>query len=102
MLRSHLEEWLRLMLDWNPALRGRRYTDPCHAGPVVAFDKLEEIFQTKVATLFRVDELTELSYVVNNDTTVQDIQLCFERDTGISCQDQLMILPRGNSPRYSK
>lgn len=90
-----------MMLEWNPALRGRLYVDPCYPGPVTVFDKLEEILEIKVITLFRVDELTEVSYSVNSETTVHDIQQCFERDTGISCQDQLLILPRGISPRYS-
>ena len=101
-MQSLLEQWLRLMLNWDPTLRGCQYVDASDPGPVVAFAKLEQILQMKVVSIFWVDELSELCYPISKDTTVETIQEWIERDTGISHQYQLMILPRGTSPNSDR
>lgn len=91
-----MEDWLRVMLDWEPVRRGRNcIMETSQPGPVVVFEKLENILKTEVVSIFWVEGLSHLSYAINNIMTLAEIQEWIERDTGIKRQHQLLILPRG-------
>ena len=91
-----MEDWLRVMLDWEPVRRGRNFiTETSQPGPIVFFEKLENILKTEVVSIFWVEGLSQLSYAINNSMTLAEIQEWIERDTGIKRQHQLLILPRG-------
>ena len=91
-----VEDWLRCMLDWEPARRGRSYnTENCQPGPILVFEKLENILKAAVVSIFWVDSLVQLSYAINDSMTLTEIQELIERDTGINQQYQLLLLPRG-------
>lgn len=97
-----MEDWLKLMLDFNPALRGRRYSDSDHPGPNVAFQTLEGILKAEIVSIFWVEGLSVLSYTVTNDIPIEMIQEWIQRDTSIRPQHQLLLLPRGNELDFSK
>lgn len=97
-----MEDWLKLMLDWDPALRGRRHSDPKNPGPLVAFQLLEKIFNAEIVSIFWVEGLAVLSYTVSDDISMEMIQEWIERDTGISPRYQLLLLPRGCAPDLGK
>lgn len=99
VMQLMMEDWLRSMLEWNPALRGRDLPpDPSHPGPIVAFEKLDRMFKTEVAFIFWVEGLAHLCYEVGEDVTMDEIRERIERDTGVSRQYQLIVLPRGQCP----
>lgn len=93
-----LEDWLKLMLEWDPARRGRNCLGPSHIGQIVAFDSLDRILKTSVISIFWVDELKTLSYAIDEDTSIETVQELIYRDTGIKRQNQLLISPRGYPP----
>lgn len=94
--RLMMEDWLRVMLDWEPVRRGRNnIPETSQPAPIVVFDKLENILKTEVVSIFWVDGLSHLSYALNNSTILAEIQEWIERDTGIKRQHQLLISPRG-------
>ncbi len=99
-----MEQWLRLMLEWNPQFRGRQYfgEDANHLGPVVAFDQLDQILSTEIVSIFWVDGLTHLSYIVGEEISMDVLHGWIERDTGIRKQHQLLLLPRGNCPEADR
>lgn len=99
-----MEDWLRSMLEWDPKLRGRDYPpDPSGSpGPIVAFEKLDRMFKTETAYIFWVEGLAHLSYQVGDDVSMEEIGEWIERDTGIARQYQLILLPRGNLPDFTK
>ena len=90
------------MLDWNPLLRGRRYTDPSHPSPLMAFEVLDQILQTRIISIFWVDNLTELSYAINDLTTIEMVHEWIERDTGVSQHYQSLIMSRGTIAEFGK
>ncbi|KZS12829.1 Inhibitor of nuclear factor kappa-B kinase subunit beta [Daphnia magna] len=99
-----MEDWLKYMLDWNPAMRGRHQeSDASHPpGPIVAFQILENILKTEVVSIFWVEGLALLSYAVTDDVTMETIHEWIERDTGINQRYQLLVLPRGGGPASGK
>ena len=94
-MQSQMEEWLKLMLEWNPAMRGRHWLPSRPTGPIVAFGLLDKVLNTEVVSIFWVEGLAILSYTVSDDVTTETINEWIERDTGISPHYQLLILPRG-------
>ena len=89
------------MLEWNPLLRGRKVYedgDPNSCSPVIAFEQLDHILETQVLSLFWVDGLRYLSYIVDEEVTLEDLYDWIERDTGLHPKHQLILMPRGNSP----
>ncbi len=97
-----MEDWLKLMLEWDPILRGRRHSDPNHPGPIVAFQMLDKILEAEVVSIFWVEGLTVLSYTVTDDISMEMIHEWIERDTGISPRYKLLVLPRGHAPDSGK
>lgn len=97
-----MEDWLKLVLELNPTLRGRRYSDSNPPGPVVAFESLDDILKTEIVSIFWVEGLTVLSYRVGDGIPIQKIQEWIQRDTQIAPQYQLLLLPRGNELDFSK
>lgn len=97
-----MEDWLKLMLEWDPAKRGRLQASSSPPGPIVAFQMLEKILSAEVVSIFWVDQLSFLSYAVSDDVSMGTIHEWIERDTGISQQHQLLLLARGHAPDLSK
>ena len=92
--KTLLEDWLRLMLDFDPIRRG---------GPqAIAFDKLKSILKTEIVSILWVDKLVHLSYAVGDTLTISILQNWIAQDTGIDIQNQLILLPRGNRPDSEK
>ena len=97
-----MEDWLKLMLEWDPTVRGRRYSDSSHPGPIVAFQMLDKMLKAEVASIFWAEGLTVLSYTVTDEISMEMVHQWIERDTGIIPQCQLLILPRGRTPDLEK
>jgi hypothetical protein len=97
VVQAQMEEWLKLMLEWNPAMRGRHWVPDASRppGPIVAFGLLEKVLTTEVVSIFWVEGLALLSYTVSDDVTMEKIHEWIERETGISPRYQLLVLPRG-------
>lgn len=86
------------MLDWDPARRGRDCVGPSQVGQIVAFECLDRILKSCVLSIFWVDELKTLSYIIDEDTSIDTIQEWVYRDTMVKRQSQLFISPRGYPP----
>lgn len=97
-----MQDWLKLMLDWNPGLRGRRQCDTNNPGPIVAFQTLEKILKAEIVSIFWIEGVSFLSYTVSDDISMEMIQEWIERDTGICPRYQLLLLPRGHAPDLGK
>lgn len=87
-LKYNMENWLRMVLEWNPKQRGGKF----------AFQFLAEILNLHIVHVFVFNSLEIFSYEINEDTKLIDLNLLIESNTSISCDNQHLILPRGLMP----
>ncbi|XP_076460163.1 inhibitor of nuclear factor kappa-B kinase subunit alpha-like [Babylonia areolata] len=93
-MTSYLEQWLRLMLRWDPKQRG---------GGVVnmrpkCFLLLDQILNTKIVHVLHVEGNTLLSYPLKEDDSMAHLQKCLELETKIPVADQDLLLASGVAP----
>ncbi|CAG0890779.1 unnamed protein product [Darwinula stevensoni] len=98
-LEHWMEEWLRLLLEWDPLKRGRHPG----SGDVAVFPLLKDMLTRKVLRVFCLPECRWLYYEVESPLpSVEDIQGYVERDMGIPIPLQLLLLPEGSTPDSRK
>ncbi|XP_027227427.1 inhibitor of nuclear factor kappa-B kinase subunit alpha [Penaeus vannamei] len=96
-LRTRIEEWLRIMLEWDPVLRGQ-VLDEDSAKQFVAFNMINDILNKKMIKVFVVDLCRLLEYEVTESTSLSEVQQWVARDSGVLVDDQRPLLPRGQPP----
>ncbi|XP_013162356.1 PREDICTED: inhibitor of nuclear factor kappa-B kinase subunit beta [Papilio xuthus] len=100
-LKSLMEKWLQVALEWDPKLRGRdapskvTFNIPSEekeaASKVVIFDLLEAILAKKIIHVFSVTTLTSLAYEINDSTTIETLKALISVDTKIPAQELTLI-----------
>ncbi|XP_014359884.2 inhibitor of nuclear factor kappa-B kinase subunit alpha [Papilio machaon] len=100
-LKSLMEKWLQVALEWDPKLRGRdapskvTFNIPSEekeaASKVVIFDLLEAILAKKIIHVFSVTTLTNLAYEINDSTTIETLKALISADTKIPDQELTII-----------
>ncbi|XP_066991202.2 inhibitor of nuclear factor kappa-B kinase subunit alpha [Anabrus simplex] len=89
-LKYHMEEWLKLLLEWDPKKRGKNKDSK-----VIVFDLVEGILSKKILHIFSVPTYEHLSYEVDESTAVSTLQDWIKRDTGLPVKEQELLLPSG-------
>ncbi|XP_076369210.1 inhibitor of nuclear factor kappa-B kinase subunit alpha-like [Tachypleus tridentatus] len=88
VFQKYLEDWLQIMLEWDPHTRG-------HRNGRKAFDILKDILDKKVIEVFVVKTCKTLSYEVDDTTKLFHLQQWIEEDTQIPVSEQELLLPQG-------
>ncbi|XP_041981329.1 inhibitor of nuclear factor kappa-B kinase subunit alpha [Aricia agestis] len=105
-LKAHLEEWLKIALEWEPRLRGRMpgtksstskvtFNIPSEEKAVpnniVMFDQLEKMLATKIIKIFSVSTVSQLAYQISDSTTVAILKSWIAKDINIDVTDQIIV-----------
>lgn len=94
-----LTRWLRIALDRDYKRRGQLATDEVQQGVPVVFATLDKLLQIKVLTIFAMNCCKSLAYAVTDNTTMKDLILLIEKDTGISGNELYVVLPTSHPAR---
>lgn len=116
-LKSMLEKWLVLALEWNPKQRGHVFEQPktqtsrtappssprtvtfaedVQTGPVKVlkiFTLLDEILNTKIITIFSLYNYKFISFIINETTTISELKEFLEKETDINRNEIEFVLP---------
>lgn len=100
-LKTLIEEWLRIALEWDPKLRGRdapsRVTfnipqeEKEQASKVVIFERLEAVLSRKIIKIFSVVTLCPLAYEIDDNTTASMLKSWIQKDTNITVFEQILV-----------
>lgn len=90
VLRKDMEQWLKLILEWDPKKRGRNGN-----GEVIVFSEIESILSKKVIKVFCMVTYKRLSYNVVDSTPLSVLMEWIESDTKIPTKDQELLLASG-------
>lgn len=100
-LKTLLEHWLRVALEWDPKLRGRdapskvTFNIPSEekeqASKIVIFNMLEEVLSKKIIKIFSVYSTSYHAYEVDDKTVIATLKLCIEKDLNIAIQNQIFV-----------
>ncbi|XP_054169251.1 inhibitor of nuclear factor kappa-B kinase subunit alpha-like [Oppia nitens] len=88
-LKFILENYLRMVLEWEPKKRGGKE----------AFQMLAQILNKYIVEVFVVNTLEYYSYEITEETRLLDLQLLIDSNTSINCNNQRLILPKGLIPQ---
>ncbi|XP_063984212.1 inhibitor of nuclear factor kappa-B kinase subunit alpha-like [Diachasmimorpha longicaudata] len=92
-LRDALIPWFRLVLQWQPSIRGKIENNGKTV--VMVFRLLATIFTRKVLHLFFVSSYKRESYFIENTTKILEVRkMIFEREK-IEVDDQLLVSSGG-------
>ncbi|KAG8194837.1 hypothetical protein JTE90_017273 [Oedothorax gibbosus] len=94
-LKNDVEQWLQVMLEWDPKKRGR-YENAS------AFNFLEFILQKKMVSVFCPDTLKLVSFPLNERLSLEDFRHELEFQTGIPVNQQSIIFLDGHLPDEEK
>ncbi|XP_021936902.1 inhibitor of nuclear factor kappa-B kinase subunit alpha-like isoform X2 [Zootermopsis nevadensis] len=100
-LKCYVEKWLKLLLEWDAAKRGRILNRNKEL-QIVVFDLIEDILSKKIINVFSVPSYQNLSYEIDDSTAVSTLQTWIERDTRIPVQEQELLLSSGQPFDISK
>lgn len=92
-LLGPMEQWLQLMLKWNPSERG---TDPVF-GPNGCFRALDAILDKKYVQILDMQSGTLHTYPVSPEASVQSLQQWIEATTSIPLFTQDLLLETGTA-----
>ncbi|XP_063851587.1 inhibitor of nuclear factor kappa-B kinase subunit beta-like [Scylla paramamosain] len=95
--RLRLEEWLRVMLEWEPGVRGQVQGED-GSKKVLAFTMINDILNKKMIKVFVVDLCCLLEYEVTESSSLSEVQKWVAQDSGVAIEDQRPLLPRGQPP----
>lgn len=87
-LKSEIEKWLRLLLEFEPKQRG-------HRNGISAFQIFSQIKEQKVAQIFCLDTCTVYTYPINDSMNISCLGRCLEKDSKVAVASQLILLPKG-------
>lgn len=100
-LKSSIEDWLRVALEWDPKLRGRdapskvTFDIPSEqkaaTSNIVFFSLLEKILATKIIKIFSMISLSQHAYEIDEQTTIATLKTWLQKDTKIPTQEQMLI-----------
>lgn len=91
VLAEQLEEWLHTMLMWNQRKRG---THPTY-GPNGCFQALDDILNLKFVHVLNMVTAVMDTYTVTEDEKLLSLQLRIQSDSGISVENQELLLETG-------
>ncbi|XP_005096610.3 inhibitor of nuclear factor kappa-B kinase subunit alpha [Aplysia californica] len=94
-LRGYFEQWLALMLRWDPKARGGGVIDIQGIERPKCFYLLERILSLKLLHILHVEANTVLSYTVDETKTIAMVQAAIEERTGVPREAQDIILANG-------
>ncbi|XP_069773647.1 inhibitor of nuclear factor kappa-B kinase subunit beta [Narcine bancroftii] len=92
-LLSPMEQWLQLMLKWNPKERG---TDPVH-GANGCFRALDDILHKKHVQILDMNLGIVHTYPVSPEASLQSLQQWLEATTNIPVFNQELLLETGTA-----
>nr|XP_017092132.2 inhibitor of nuclear factor kappa-B kinase subunit beta [Drosophila bipectinata] len=95
-----LTKWLRIALDKDYKRRGQMATDEVQQEVPVVFASLDKLLQIKVLTIFAMNCCKRLAYEITEQTTMVDLILKIERDTGISRNELYVVLPTSHPVKH--
>ncbi|XP_023233196.1 inhibitor of nuclear factor kappa-B kinase subunit alpha-like [Centruroides sculpturatus] len=95
IFKKDMEMWLKLMLDWNPFRRGRE-------GDMTTYELLDQILNKKVIQVFCTESCRLFALEVEDNVSLEEIQVLFESETGIPKNEQEILLPNGSFPDPNK
>lgn len=83
-LKTELESWLRIMLEFDPKKRGGR----------LAFSNLTDVILRKtIINVFAMNSLQVYSYEVKEETKIIELKVLIESNTGFKRKDQVLLIP---------
>lgn len=83
-LKTELESWLRIMLEFDPKKRGGR----------LSFSNLTDVILRKtIINVFVMNSLQVFSYEVKEETKVLELKVLIESNTGFKRKDQVILIP---------
>ncbi|XP_072912708.1 inhibitor of nuclear factor kappa-B kinase subunit beta isoform X2 [Hemitrygon akajei] len=88
-----MEQWLQLMLKWNPKERG---TDPVH-GPHGCFKALDDILNKKYVQILDMKSGVVHTYPVTPEASLQCLQQWIETTANIPAYNQELLLETGTA-----
>ncbi|XP_062617884.1 inhibitor of nuclear factor kappa-B kinase subunit alpha-like isoform X2 [Saccostrea cucullata] len=93
-MQAYFEQWLSLMLRWDPKSRGGGLIE----GRPQCFKVLNTVLNVKIVQVLFVPNNQLLSYPLVENYSMQDLQQKIEEETGVKVQDQDILLAGGASP----
>ncbi len=91
-LAADLESWLRLLLDWDAAKRGKN-----EDGKICLFDDLTALISKRRLKIHCMDSghQRNLDYVLEDATTGLEMRAWIEKDVGVAAKSQLCLFTNG-------
>eukprot|EP00794_Sanderia_malayensis_P017037 gene17037-18752_t len=96
-LVSKFEEWLRLVMDWNPRRRGGEKDE---TGRRLCFRIIDDILDTKTVHVFCVSSCKLLSFAVEESDTVCRLEEKIREH--LEVEPDAFVLPNGQTPDASE
>ncbi|PVD39154.1 hypothetical protein C0Q70_01782 [Pomacea canaliculata] len=96
-MKTYMEQWLRLMLRWDPRARGGGLV-PDNTGRPRCFVMLEHILALKIVHVLNVESNQLLAYPLKEENTLAYLQQLLELETKIPIAEQDILLASGISP----
>ncbi|XP_061182095.1 inhibitor of nuclear factor kappa-B kinase subunit alpha-like [Saccostrea echinata] len=93
-MQAYFEQWLRLMLRWDPKARGGGLIE----GRPQCFKILDTMLSIKIVHILYVANNQLLSYPLLDNYSMLELQENVEKETGVKVQDQDILLASGASP----
>ncbi|XP_062615186.1 inhibitor of nuclear factor kappa-B kinase subunit alpha-like [Saccostrea cucullata] len=93
-MQAYFEQWLRLMLRWDPKARGGGLIE----GRPQCFKILDTMLSIKIVHILYVANNQLLSYPLLDNYSMLELQENIEKETGVKVQDQDILLASGASP----
>lgn len=98
-MQTYLEQWLRLMLRWDPKARGGGLAKDKRPA---CFTMLDNILAMKIIYVFHVANNELLTFPVVDQHTMLDLHRRIEEETHIPVKEQDIILGTGVTPEHDK
>lgn len=90
VLKKDIEDWLKLVLEWDPKKRGKNAN-----GEVIVFNEIESVLAKKVVRVFCMVTYVRLSYAVEDTTPLSLLREWIENDTKVPAGEQELVLASG-------
>lgn len=86
-LKSELEKWLKIALEWDPKKRGINQK----TNELAIFSMLENILSKQIINIFSVYSYQFLSYEIDDSTLISTLQGWIQRDIKIPVEEQFIL-----------
>ncbi|CAG5116319.1 unnamed protein product [Candidula unifasciata] len=93
--QNYFEQWLRLMLRWDPKARGGGIIQVQGVERSKCFYLIEQMMSLKILQILHVEANSILSYPINESHTIANLKEAIEFETGIPAAQQEIILATG-------